>query len=60
MVGVGSGKGSERHLEAAVRGFVVEADGAVREPCDVMLRYSADDPLVVSVAVSRDGSRSER
>ncbi|MGD6747780.1 SsgA family sporulation/cell division regulator [Streptomyces sp. BH106] len=60
MVGVGSGKGNERRLEAAVRGFVVEADGAVLEPCDVMLRYGADDPLVVSVTVSQAGTRSER
>ncbi|MFF3490320.1 SsgA family sporulation/cell division regulator [Streptomyces sp. NPDC002795] len=58
--GVSPVRGSERRLEAAVRGFAVEADGGACEPCDVRLRYSTDDPLVVSLAVSHVGYRAER
>ncbi|MEB8340890.1 SsgA family sporulation/cell division regulator [Streptomyces endophyticus] len=56
---MGPDNGSERRLEAAVRGFGVEADGGAGESCDVMLRYSADDPLVVSLTVSWAGRRAE-
>ncbi|MFI5658471.1 SsgA family sporulation/cell division regulator [Streptomyces sp. NPDC051684] len=31
----------------------------MRDPCDVRLRYSEDDPLVVEVTVSRRGRRVE-
>ncbi|MFD7298207.1 SsgA family sporulation/cell division regulator [Streptomyces sp. NPDC059897] len=56
---MGPGRGSERHLEATVRGLAFAADGGACEPCDVMLRYSEDDPLVVSVTTARLGRRAE-
>lgn len=60
MIRMGPDRGSERRLEATVRGFALAADGGAGEPCDVMLRYSEDDPLVVAVTVSRRGRRAER
>ncbi|MFJ9176485.1 SsgA family sporulation/cell division regulator [Streptomyces sp. NPDC102360] len=59
MIRMGPGRGSERRLEATVRGLVVEVDGGACEPCDVMLRYTGEAPLVVAVTVSRLGRRAE-
>ncbi|MET8468435.1 SsgA family sporulation/cell division regulator [Streptomyces sp. NPDC006422] len=56
---MGHAKGGERRLEAGMRGYVPASGGFVGEPCGVVLRYTADDPLVVSVTVSRDCGRSE-
>jgi hypothetical protein len=50
MVSVSSDSGSQ--LEGIARGFVT-LSGGVRERCDIMLRYSTHDPLVVSLIVSR-------
>ncbi|WP_405475150.1 SsgA family sporulation/cell division regulator [Streptomyces sp. NBC_00009] len=48
---------SDRQLEGITRGFVTLSDGE-RERCDIMLRYSTDDPLVVGLIVSRPGHGS--
>ncbi|MGW0683674.1 SsgA family sporulation/cell division regulator [Streptomyces sp. NPDC002754] len=62
---MGPDSGSERRLEADVRGFVVDAaeldaaDDAVRGPCDVTLLYCVDDPLVVELTVSMVGLRDQ-
>ncbi|WP_165914579.1 SsgA family sporulation/cell division regulator [Streptomyces sp. AcE210] len=45
---------SDRQLEGITRGFVT-LSGGERERCDIMLRYSIDDPLVVGLIVSRPG-----
>ncbi|MFB7758202.1 SsgA family sporulation/cell division regulator [Streptomyces sp. NPDC056121] len=44
-------------LEGITRGFVT-LSGGERERCDIMLRYSRDDPLVVALIVSRPGHGS--
>ncbi|MFE7017228.1 SsgA family sporulation/cell division regulator [Streptomyces sp. NPDC057651] len=47
----------DRQFEGIARGFVT-LPGGERERCDIMLRYSADDPLVVGLTVSRPGHGS--
>ncbi|MFB6679369.1 SsgA family sporulation/cell division regulator [Streptomyces sp. NPDC056390] len=48
---------SDSQLEGITRGFVT-LYGGERERCDIMLRYSTDDPLVVGLIVSRPGHGS--
>ncbi|MFB8267488.1 SsgA family sporulation/cell division regulator [Streptomyces sp. NPDC055955] len=48
---------SDSQLEGIARGFVT-LSGGEREPCDIMLRYYTDDPLVVGLIVSRPGHSS--
>jgi hypothetical protein len=48
---------SDRQIEGIARGFVT-LSGGERERCDIMLRYSTDDPLVVVLIVSRPGRGS--
>ncbi|MGW6404961.1 SsgA family sporulation/cell division regulator [Streptomyces sp. NPDC055134] len=48
---------SDSQLEGISRGFVT-LSGGVCERCDIMLRYSADDPLVVGLIVSLPGHGS--
>ncbi|MFD0066940.1 SsgA family sporulation/cell division regulator [Streptomyces sp. NPDC056690] len=46
--------GSDSQLEGVARGFVT-LSGGERERCDIVLRYSREDPLVVGLIVSRPG-----
>jgi hypothetical protein len=48
---------SDSQLEGITRGFVT-LSGGERERCDIMLRYSTDDPLVVALIVTRPGHSS--
>ncbi|MFB7419800.1 SsgA family sporulation/cell division regulator [Streptomyces sp. NPDC056210] len=48
---------SDRQLEGITRGFLT-LSGGEREPCDIILRYSTHDPLVVGLLVSRPGHSS--
>ncbi|MFA3842802.1 SsgA family sporulation/cell division regulator [Streptomyces aureus] len=48
---------SDSQLDGIARGFVTMSGGE-RERCDIMLRYSTDDPLVVGLIVSRPGHGS--
>ncbi|MFE1952098.1 SsgA family sporulation/cell division regulator [Streptomyces sp. NPDC059524] len=42
-------RGGDRTLEAVARGFVA-LPGDTGRPCDIVLRYHAEDPLVVSLS----------
>ncbi|WP_405650220.1 SsgA family sporulation/cell division regulator [Streptomyces sp. NBC_01386] len=47
----------DSQLEGVARELVA-LSGGERERCDIMLRYSTDDPLVVGLIVSRPGRGS--